>query len=91
MARKKNSNVINVIKLSTQNDVWESTKKTIAQKCQSTAIISIILKNVHMKNLVASSSMKNPRTADFKEAVEIPFVSFDIGEMVKKSLGNVRK
>ena len=80
-----------MIKLSTQNGVWESTKKTIAQECQSTAIISIILKNVHMKNLDACSSMKNPRTADFKGAAEIPFVSLDMVEIVKKSLGNVRK
>ena len=44
-----------------------------------------------MNNLDASSSMKDPRTADFKRTVEIPFVSLDMVEIVKKSLGNVKK
>jgi hypothetical protein len=57
---------------------------------QNTAIISIILRFVHMKNSDASSSMKNLRNADIKVDAKIPFASLDT-EIVEKSHGNAQK
>ena len=77
-----------MITLFTPNGVWKSTKKVMAQMFQNNAIISIILRFVHMKNSDASSSMKNLRNADIKVDAKIPIVSLDT-EIVEKSHGNV--